>query len=103
MSKDHWRRIRTVLRYAGVAALVTDMALLWGTVAYYRSARPPSPHPEHGWVVRLNWSHTFGTASENNLLLWLFWWQFPFFGLIALGEAIRIYKIQRRPWDDSEP
>ena len=66
---------------------------------YYSATRPHIPHPELGWTVGLSWTHptSYGTAKEQYLLISLHWCFLPFFLLIALGEVIRIYILERDP------
>ena len=72
--------------------------------------RPPAPEPERGWTVGISWTHPtrYGTAQEEDRVLRLFFWFFPSFGLIALGEGIKMYVLddysgiaacKRPPWN----
>ena len=79
-------------------------------IGYYSSKRPAAPKPEQGWTVGISWTHPtrYGTAQEEDRVLRLFFWGFPFFGLIALGAGIKIYVLndysviasrKRAPWN----
>ena len=96
MTEQRWRIIYKIVRLAGAAGCVSTFLLLVVLTGYYSANRPHVPQPEHGWTVRLNWSvapPSYGTVAENELLLKVFWSFLPFFLVIAIGEAIRIYKL----------
>ena len=90
-----WGLLSKVLKTIGGVSCVLIFTCLLGVIVVYSSSRPHTPQPERGWTVGLTWTHptSYGTAQEERLLLWLHWWFFPAFGLIALGEAIKIYKL----------
>ena len=64
-------------------------------ISYYTAERPHAPQPEHGWTVGLEWTHpvSYGSEQDEKRLQWFFGLFFPSFGLIALGEMIKIYKL----------
>lgn len=90
-----WRVLSRVLKVIGVVGCVVTFGYLMFQITYYSATRPRAPQAERGWTVGLTWTHppSYGTAQEENHLFWLHWWFFPSFGLIALGEAIKIYKL----------
>ncbi|HXN98249.1 MAG TPA: hypothetical protein VN881_04200 [Candidatus Acidoferrales bacterium] len=90
-----WRTLSRVLRVIGAVGFTATFAFLMFLTAYYSAKRPHTPQPERGWTVVLTWTHppSYGTAQEENRQQWLLWWAFPLFGLLALGEAIKIYKL----------
>ena len=73
--------------------------LLTSFTLYYSATRPHSPNPELGWTVELNWTHptSYGTPQDQSLLITIFWLGFMSVVPIALGEAIRIYVLERTP------
>ncbi len=79
---------------AGFIVIFLSLAYLTG---YYSAYRPHTPQTELGWNVHLTWTHpaSYGNAQEESLLISLHKSLFPFFLLIALGEIIRIYIIER--------
>jgi|SRR5579863_1524388 hypothetical protein len=98
MSKDErqpwqiWPRIFKFLGGIGCAVV-----LLWtfGLVAYYSAKRPSEPSPKDGWTVPIQWTHvSYGTPKENDQLLQLHYWFFPFLALGLTGAAIE--KLARR-------
>jgi len=90
---NKWRVLSRILKVMGAAGFLATFALLLFLTGYYSAKRPHSPQPELGWTVPLTWTHptSYGTAREEGRLDWLHWWGLPCFGLIALGEAIKIY------------
>lgn len=79
----------------GAAGFLVLFAYSMFLIIYYQAKRPHAPQPERGWTVGLTWTHpvSYGTPQEENRLLWLHWWSIVPFSLIALGEAIKIYKL----------
>jgi hypothetical protein len=73
--------------------------LLLSLSFYYSTTRPHSANPELGWTVELNWTHptSYGTPQEQSRLITIFWCAFMSVVPIALGEAIRIYVLERTP------
>jgi hypothetical protein len=73
------------------------VTFLWLTllISYYTAKRPHAPQPERGWTVGLEWTHpvSYGTTQEESRILWLHLAFLPFFGLVALAEIIKIYKL----------
>jgi hypothetical protein len=53
-----------------------------------------------GEVIGLQWTHParYGTHLEQATLLWLFNSGFAWFCLLALGEAIKVYKLNDYSW-----
>jgi hypothetical protein len=95
-----WRVLSKVLRVLGFGGCAVDFVLSMSLIAYYSVTRPHIPQTAGDWNVRLYWSFSppsYGTANENAFLLSTHWLFFLFFVLIAVGEAIRIYKLERRP------
>jgi hypothetical protein len=96
MTEKMWRIIYKMLRFAGFAGCATTFLLLTALTGYYSANRPHVPQPEREWTVQLYWSvapPSYGTVAENELLLTVFWSGIVFFLVIAIGEAIRIYKL----------
>jgi hypothetical protein len=107
---DNWRFVAKFLRIIGVVCCVVFFISDFALLAYYSANRPHVPEPEHGWTVGLRWTHpvSYGTEQDERRSQWLFELVFPSGGLIALGEMIRIYKLDdysglrsrpKLPWD----
>lgn len=90
-----WRTLSRVLKFIGAVGFAATFTCFIFFTNYYSAKRPHTPQPERGWTVGLTWTHppSYGTAQEENRQQWLLWWAFPLFGLLALGEAIKIYKL----------
>jgi len=90
-----WRVLSRALKIIGVVGCFVTFGLPIGLARYYSTRRPHEPHPELGWTVGLTWTHppSYGTPEEENRLHGAFDWYFPFFGVILLGEAVKIYKL----------
>jgi len=92
---ESWRILARILKIAGGACCVFCFSCLLVLIGVYDSNRPHAPQPDRGWTVGLSWTHplSYGTPQEENDLLLLHWLFFPSFTLAALGEAIKIYKL----------
>jgi hypothetical protein len=90
-----WRAFASILRAIGSLGYVGIFASSMFLIAYYSDKRTHAPQPEPGWTVPLSWTHptSYGTAREEDRLQRLALWFIPSFGLIALGEAIKAYKL----------
>jgi hypothetical protein len=90
-----WRVLARVLKIVGAVGFVAVFVYSMALISYYSAKRPHVPQPERGWTVGLTWTHpaSYGTRQEESRLQWLAWWSVPLFGLMALGEAIKIYKL----------
>jgi 4-hydroxybenzoate polyprenyltransferase len=90
-----WRFLSRVLKLIGALSFILSFMYSMVLISYYSTKRPHVPQPERGWTVGLIWTHppSYGTAQEENRLQWLHWWLLPSFCLIALGEAVKIYKL----------
>jgi hypothetical protein len=100
ITETQWRVLARVLRLFGFGGCAVNFVLSMSLIAYYSVTRPHVPQPAHDWNGRLYWSFSppsYGTAHENAFLLSLHWWFFLFFLVIAVAEAIRIYKLERSP------
>jgi hypothetical protein len=65
---------------------------------YANFTRPHSPDATKGWTVVIPWSHgAYGTRDEQERVMLFFNSFFFGFGVIALGEAIKIYKLGEYP------
>ncbi len=97
LSPKQWRLLYRFLRYLGAAGFLAIFLLLTCLVVYYSVTRAHSPRPEIGWTVAFHWTHptSYGTAQEESRLVSLFWCFLPFGLLIAVGEAVRIYILER--------
>jgi hypothetical protein len=110
LSNDNWRFVAKLLRIIGVICCIVFTISHFAVLAFYSANRPHLPEPEHGWTVGLSWTHpvSYGTQQDERRSQWLFELVFPSGGLIALGEMIRIYKLDdysrlrtrlKVPWD----
>jgi len=97
LTEKHWGFLHKAFRYIGFAGCAIVSIWLTILIHYYSVNRPHVPQPGHEWTVRLEWSispPSYGTADENARLISLFYWALGSFILIAIGEAIRIYKLK---------
>ena len=77
------------------------VVFLWsfGLIGYYSFKRPREPIPERGWTKRLQWTHgSYGTPAENERLLRLHDWFFPFIVVGGAGVWIRKLHEKTEPW-----
>ena len=90
-----WRICARLLKIIGTLGCFVTFGLSFFLIAYYSAKRPHDPQPERGWTVGLSWTHptSYGTAEDEGRLQWLSFWFIPSFGLIALGEATKAYKL----------
>jgi hypothetical protein len=97
MTQEKWKVLYKTLRVIGFAGCALVFSILTALVSYYSVTRPHLPQPAKDWTVRLYWSvspPSYGTFGENEFLFSLHRWFFVFFTVIALGEAVRIYKLK---------
>jgi hypothetical protein len=110
LSNDKWRVVAKFLQVIGVVCCIAFFVSHFALLAYYSGHRPRVPEPEHGWTVGLTWTHpvSYGSERDERRSQWLFGLFLPSFGLIALGEMIKIYKLDdysglrtrlKLPWD----
>ena len=59
---------------------------------YYIWDRPVGAQQGLGWTIHLGWGR-YGSVREAANLSLLLWWAFIAFGIIAIGNAIRVYKL----------
>jgi hypothetical protein len=98
MSKKGWTSISKLLVNAGQVAFFGCAIAMFALTEYANFARPHVPDPSKTWIVRIPWSNgAYGTPRERQRVNWCFNSGFYFFGLIAAGEAIRIYKLREYP------
>lgn len=98
MSRDpqnRWRLLARLLKVIGATGYVLSFTYSLILTSYYSAKRPHVPQPERDWTISVEWTHppSYGTAKEANRFKLLFQLCLPFFGLIALGEAIKVYKL----------
>jgi|SRR5712664_3809903 len=99
LARENWKIWSQGLRIAGVAGCLIVGLWSFSLIGYYSAKRPRSPNLEHGWTVPLQWTHTtYGSPAENEQLLRLHFWFFPFFAVLGIGEAIRKMHEKNEPW-----
>jgi len=92
LSTDSWRRLARACERIGViafACLFTGQLILF---YYYACDRPVGAQPSLGWTVHLG-AGRYGSVREAANLSLLMWWGFIAFGVVAVGQGIRIYKL----------
>ncbi len=91
-----WQILARILKILGAVGCILCITSLLVLASLYSSKRPHAPQPDRGWTVGLSWTHppSYGTPQEENRLLLLHWLFLPSFGLVALGEAIKIYRLK---------
>jgi hypothetical protein len=96
-----WKIWSNVLLTIGAGGFVAVHLLQFGLLGYYTSKRPLEPKPELGWTEPLLWTHGYyGWRAENEQLLRIFNWHFPFFVVAGAGMAMRTLntKVKNEPW-----
>jgi len=97
--REPWDFASRALMTVGGLGFAVMFLWFFGLIAYYSSTRPRSPSREQGWNVPLEWTHGFyGTPKENQRLLRVFNWAFPFFIVGATGAMIRQQRQKKEPW-----
>jgi len=96
LSDCQWRRLAKALRITGAVCCVVLFIAHFAQLAYFSANRPQAPEPGLGFTVALNWTHPtrYGTVRDERLSQWLFELFFPAFGLIAVGEMVKVYKLK---------
>ena len=98
MSNKGWILFSKILRYAGFTACALCFLGTNALAQYANFTRPHSPDTTKGWTVVIPWSYgAYGTRHEQERVMLFFNSFFFGFGVIALGEAIRIYKLGEYP------
>lgn len=95
LNNETWRLIAKSLVIAGFVCCLAFFLAEAALIAYYSANRPDVPRQERGWTVDLSWTHPmrYGTGQDEGSLQLLFDLGFYSFGLIAVGEAVKIYKL----------
>jgi len=98
-SREPWKIWSNVLLIIGAGGFLAAHLWSFGLIGYYSSKRPREPLPERGWTEPLHWTHGYyGTHAENEQLLRLFNWHFPFFLAAGAGATIRKLHEKNEPW-----
>ena len=94
-SANRWRLVARALKAIGTIGFILSFACWLLLTSYYSAKRPHAPQTERGWTIVIEWTHppSYGTAREASRVQRLFLLFIPFFGLMALGEAIKTYKL----------
>ena len=94
MSKARWYLLSKILINGGATAFFCCFIGINAFSQYANFTRPHIPDSSRGLISTIPWSSgAYGTAQERQRLLWWFNCGFYSFGLIAAGEAIKIYKL----------
>jgi hypothetical protein len=91
-----WSNVFSVVGAAGCSVVS-----LWtfGLIGYYTANRPRQPIPERGWTEQLRWSYgCYGAHEENEQLLQLHYWFFPFIVMGGAGVWIKSLQEKNEPW-----
>ena len=98
MSRQGWTWLSKALRSVGATIFFGGAVAFFAFGQYLNLKRPHAPDSDKGWTVIIPWSYgAHGTAAERDLVLRWFNCQIYSFGIIAAGEAIRIYKLGENP------
>lgn len=91
-NRGPWQIWSNVLSILGVGGCMAIFLWLFGLIGYYSFQRPREPMPERGWTEPLHWTHgSYGTHAENEQLLRLQRWSFPF---VLVGGAAAWMKMR---------
>ncbi len=86
-----WKISSNVLSILGVGGFMVAFVWLLGLIGYYSFQRPREPMPERCWTEPLHWTHGYyGTPAENERLLRLHHWCFPFVLVGGAGAWIKM-------------
>ena len=100
MSIKRWILLSKGLKIAGLVAFLGCFIVSLTLAQYANFTRPHSPDTGKLWTERIPWSYgAYGTPEESSRLRWLFTCGFYCFGLIAVGEAINLYKLDNHAPD----
>jgi hypothetical protein len=89
-----WERLSKFLKTVGGVGCLVTLVWSFSLIGYYTAKRPSVASPERGWTVPLAWTHvSYGTPSENEQLMRLHSWFFPFFAVALAGAAIQKLKV----------
>jgi hypothetical protein len=98
MSRQGWTKLSNALRYVWATVFFGGAVAFFAFGQYANFERPHAPDSDKGWTVMIPWSYgAYGTTAERDLVLRWFNCQIYSFGIIAAGEAIRIYKLGENP------
>ena len=92
LSTDGWRRLARACERIGATAFACLFTWQLILFFYYIWDRPLEPQPSLGRTVLLGWGR-YGSLREAANLSRLMWWGFIAFGVVAVGQGIRIYKL----------
>jgi len=92
LSTEGWRRMARACQNIGVTAFVCLFIGQLILFFYYVWDRPLGPQASLGWTVHLGWGR-YGSLREAASISRLMWWGFIAFGVVAVGQGIRIYKL----------
>ena len=92
LSTDSWRRLARACQRIGVIAFACLFIGQLVLFFYYVWDRPLGAQPSLGWTVYLGWGR-YGSVREAANLSLLMWLGFIAFGVVAVGQGIRIYKL----------
>jgi hypothetical protein len=97
-----WRRLARVCETIGIVAFACFFFARLGLFFYYIRDRPLESRPSLGWTEPLGWGR-YGSTREAANLWSLFLWNGIAFGVIAVGQGIRIYKLGEYPFENKTP
>jgi hypothetical protein len=95
LNDSSWRRVAKSLQVIGLLSCAVFLVAQVVLLAYYFANRPVVPQPERGLTIGLRWTHPvrYGSGEDERRSLWLFSMFFPGVALVAVGEAIKMYKL----------
>jgi hypothetical protein len=91
-SGNRWSILAKVCETVGFIAFLSLFTAWLVLFFYYGWDRPVGPRPDSGWTEHLGWGR-YGSRREAGHLFWLLWYAIAAFGVIAVGKAVRIYKL----------
>lgn len=84
-----WKVWANILGIFGAGGSLVVLLWLFGLIGYYSFNRPRQGIPERSWTEQLHWTHgSYGTHAENEQLLRLQDWFFPFIVVVGVGGWI---------------
>src|SRR5260370_30501242 len=93
-----WQIWSNILLFFGAGGCTVLLLWSFGLIGYYSFKRPREPIPQRGWNKQLHWTGgCYGTYAEDERLLLLHDWFFPFFAMAGIGVYTRKLHEKKQP------
>jgi hypothetical protein len=99
LDREKWKTWSNLLTSLGVAGCLVVFLWQFGLIGLYSNKRPREPIPQKGWIQPLHWTHgCYGTPAEDEQLVRLHYWFFPFIVAAFAGATIKKLHEKNEPW-----